>query len=419
MKKRSIIISSAVLVSILVVIFFFAGGKKNGGVRFRLTEIKKGNIENLVSSTGTLSALETVEVGSQVSGIISKLYVDYNSTIKNGQLLAVLDKTLFEVAVNDKKSALSRSRAVMRRAMTEVKRNEPLFKKGHLSETEFLVISTEYEKAKAEYEMAEGGLKKAETNLNYCEIRSPISGTVIERTVDVGETIAANFQAPKLFVIAEDLTNMQIEANVDESDIGQIKKGQNVRFTVQTYSERIFKGVVRQIRLQPKTLQNVVNYTVIVEASNKSRLLLPGMTATVDFVVDNTSDVLMVPNKALGFSPSNEELRKLFRKMNKGNGGPPNDLGKYGGSGNKDFRGRPEFLKMSKDAGRVFYIDNKNNLAVSVIKKGVTDGINTEIKKIIWGELQEGVPVVTGIEKLKKQSKNKSKNTLLPSPPGR
>lgn len=419
MRKKSIIFGVA-LIGILVVIIFFISGKNGGEERFKLAELKKGSVENLVSSTGTLSALETVEVGSQVSGIISRLYVDYNSPIKKGQLLAVLDKALFEVAVNDMRSALKRSGAVKKRALAEVKRNEPLFRKGHISETEFLVISTEAEKAKAEFEMAEGALKKAETNFNYCEIRSPISGTVIERSVDVGETIAANFQAPKLFVIAEDLTNMQIEANVDESDIGQIKKGQEVRFTVQTYSEKIFKGVVRQIRLQPQTLQNVVNYTVIVEASNTNKLLLPGMTATVDFIIENINNVLVIPNKALGFSPSVEELRKLFRKMNKEEGGPGKDFNTDMRRSGQGFSGKPEFLKMPEDAGRVFYLNDKNNLAVSVIQKGVTDGLNTEIKSVIRGELSVGVRVVTGIEKLKKKrSKKGSKNTLLPSPPGK
>ncbi|MEN8152930.1 MAG: efflux RND transporter periplasmic adaptor subunit [Acidobacteriota bacterium] len=420
MKKRSIFILSTVLIIILMVIIFFAGGKKGEGDKFKLIELKKGNVENLVSSTGTLSALETVEVGSQVSGIINRLYVDYNSIIKKGQLLAALDKTLFEVAVSDRRSALNRSEAIKKRSDAEVKRNEPLFKKGHLSEAEFLVITTESEKAKAELEMAEGALKKAKTNLKYCEIRSPINGTVIERTVDVGETIAANFQSPKLFVIAEDLTNMQIEVNVDESDIGQIKKGQDVRFTVQTYSERVFKGVVRQIRLQPRTLQNVVNYTVIVEASNKNRLLLPGMTATVDFVIENISNVLLVPNRALGFSPSAEELRRFSGKTNGKIGRSGKDFKTDFGSTGKGFPGRPEFQRIPEDAGRVFYLDNKNNFKVSVIKKGVTDGINTEIKGIIRGELFEGFRVIIGIEKLKKQrSKKGSKNTLLPSPPGR
>ncbi|MCK5005459.1 MAG: efflux RND transporter periplasmic adaptor subunit [Candidatus Aminicenantes bacterium] len=416
MKKKSIIISIVVIVAALVLFMLFGTGRSGGEEGYKLVEIKKGSIENLVSSTGTLSALETVEVGSQVSGIITKLYVDFNSSVKKGQLLAVLDKTLFLVSVNDKEASLSRSRATLNRANAEVRRNQPLYEKGHISGAEFLVIKTDAEKAVADLQISAAALKRAKTNLEYSEIRSPIDGTVIERTIDEGQTIAASFQAPKLFVVAEDLTRMQIEAKVDESDIGQIKQGQEVRFSVQAYSEKIFTGKVRQIRLQPETIQNVVNYTVIVDAPNNNRLLLPGMTATVDFLIEDVNDVLLISNKAFSFSPPMEEMRKIFQKMSSGGKGS----GQGGRSGMNPFGGNtsggPGGFKMPEDIGRVFYVDKDNNLAMSIFKKGVTDGINTEVKSVIRGELVSGSKVITGIEKVKKKTNSGSKNTLLPSP---
>lgn len=416
MKKK---IMMMLVLGIIVIGFMFLGGKGSGEDQaYKIDLVKMGSIENLVSSTGTLSALETIEVGSQVSGIVNKLYVDFNSAVKKGQLLAVLDKTLFQVAVNDKKAALNRSEATLNRAKAEVKRNKPLFEKGHLSESEFLVIKTDAKKAEAEVQIAEAALKKAKTNLQYCEIRSPIDGTVIKRTIDEGQTIAASFQAPQLFVVAEDLKRMQIEAKVDESDIGQIKKGQFVKFTVQAYSEKIFEGKVRQIRLQPETIQNVVNYTVIVDAPNAEGLLLPGMTATVDFVIKDVHNVLLVSNRAFSWTPPVEDMKKMIKKMKASRKGVGN--GKRFASANPMGGGMAGVFKMPGNIGRVFYIDRDNNLEMAVFKKGVSDGIQTEIKRIVRGEIREGVKVITGIDRVKKgKNDTKAKNTLLPAPPGR
>ena len=399
-KKKIIIIMSIISVLILAVFLIRPLFKSDNGIGFELIEIKKGELENIVTSTGTLSALETVEVGSQVSGIVRSLNVDFNDSVKKGQVLAVLDKTLFELSVRDAEAKVSQARASLAQATAEVKRNQSLFDKGHISEMEFLILKTTAQTAEAGLQIARASLNKARTNLEYTVIRSPIDGTVIERTVDAGQTIAASFQAPKLFIIAEDLTRMQIEAQVDESDIGQIKKNQEVRFTVLAYSEKTFNGTVRQIRLQPETVQNVVNYTVIVDAPNNEGLLLPGMTATVDFVVENVSDVLLVPNKALTYTPPEKMMMEIFQKQMK----------KRQGQG-------PGSFKMSEDFARVFSLNADNELVMLVIRKGVTDGINTELKAVIRGELPEGAMVITGIEKIKKNTKKtEAKNTLLPMP---
>ncbi|MCP4149197.1 MAG: efflux RND transporter periplasmic adaptor subunit, partial [bacterium] len=269
MKKKKVFIVVCLSVVILMGgIFLKSSFTSSKQGQFQYVEIKRGDLEDTVSSTGTLSAVRTINVGSQVSGNIEKIYVDYNSPVKKGQLIAVLDKTLFNVSIRDAKAAVLRAEARLDQANAEVNRNRPLCEKGHLSEMEFLVTKTNAATAAADLKSAEAALSRSQTQLQYTEIRSPINGTIIERTIDEGQTIAANFQAPTLFIIAEDLTQMQIEVSVDESDIGLIRENQPARFTVQAYPEDVFVGTVRQIRLQPRTEQNVVNYTVVVDSSN-------------------------------------------------------------------------------------------------------------------------------------------------------
>jgi HlyD family secretion protein len=402
-KRKKLLIITVILCIILIGAITLKSLFKTveaGG--FRFAEIKRGDLENIVSSTGTLSAVETVEVGSQVSGIIEKILVDFNDEVKKGQVLAILDKTLLDVAVRDAEAGVLRAEAKLAQAEAEVNRNQPLFKKGHLSEMEFLVTKTTLEIAKADIKTAEASLHRATTNLGYTVIRSPIYGTVIERTVDAGQTIAASFQAPKLFVIAEDLTRMQIETNVDESDIGGIKQNQPVRFTVQAYPDDTFTGKVRQIRLQPTTIQNVVNYTVVVDAANEKGILLPGMTATVDFLIEERRDVLLVANTALNFKPTMELMaRYIPRMMEK----------MRSKQGNKNMRpGLPD------NKGMVFYLDADGVPEVIVFEKGATDGLSTEICKST--ELKEGMQVITAFKTNKKQGSNKKSSFLMPPRPG-
>jgi HlyD family secretion protein len=395
MNKKIVIISSVVIILLLIFFLSLKKSSKTETGNFILAKVTKGDIENIVSSTGTLSAVETVEVGSQVSGIIRKIYVDYNDKVKKGELLAVLDKTLYESAVENSEAGLMKAKARMDQAKAELERDRPLFKKGHLSETEFLLTKTTYETTKADYKIALAALNKTRTNLNYTDIHSPIDGIVIERTVDEGQTIAASFQAPKLFVIAKDLKNMQIEADVDESDIGQIRKGQNVRFTVQSYPEKIFKGMVRQIRLQPQTIQNVVNYTVVINANNDEGTLLPGMTATVDFLIEERKGVLIIPNAAINFKPTMEMMKKYGDTLFKGK----NRTGKNNVTGN--------FSKTKdKHRGRVYCLDQKGAPFITFFAKGATDGKNTEILKS--RSITEGTKVIIGYERAGKSKKSKS-----------
>lgn len=359
-----------------------SGGDDNG---FELAELKRGDLEILVDSTGTLSALETVEIGSQVSGRIEKLFVDFNSEVKKGQILAQIEKLPFEMSVQDAQASLLSTKAKMNQAEAEHRRNQTLFDKGHVSETEYLATKTSYETSKAAHNQAEAALNKARINLGYTVIRSPIDGTVIERSIDEGQTIAASFSAPTLFIIAQDLKQMQIEAQVDESDIGQIQEGQNTRFTVQAFPDRIFTGVVRQIRLQPQTIQNVVNYTVVVDAKNDDGLLLPGMTATVDFIVEDKKGVLLVPNSALSFTPPEELLSRQEKSPRPALSGKSPKAGQM-----------PENLRdrQPEDMGRVFYIADDKSIRMGMFRKGSSDGKMTELAGS--RDLKEGMMIITG-----------------------
>ena len=416
--------------------------------------VTRGDLETTVSSTGTLSAVGTVEVGSQVSGTIDRILVDYNDKVKKGQLLAVIDTTVLEASVRDAQASVKKVEAQYNQAYTECERYKKLFADGFISELELMTYKTSLEAASSELVSAKEALKKAEANLTYANIRSPISGTVLERSVDAGQTIAASTSTPELFTIAEDLEKMEIEALVDESDIGQIKQDMAVRFTVQAYVDEEFSGTVRQVRLNPTTDEDVVNYTVIVDASNESGMLLPGMTATVDFLVEQRQNVLLVPNTALSFQPSRELMESLRQNMpqmaanndqaDNGQTGMRGPMGSFqAGEGpsnggtppsppqGQDFAGGPPPMgdgqerperpegqgqmangmdRRSMAAGsfsRVFSLDESSGKPVMVpFMAGLTDDVMTEV--VQSAQLQEGTRVITGIASSQKKSSEKS-----------
>ena len=442
MKKKRILIVVCIVAAVAAgigAIRHFRSAK-NGG-ELQLSEVKRGDIENTVSSTGTLSAVNSVDVGAQVSGIIDKLYVDFNSEVKAGQVLVVLDTTIVAAQAFDARAGLRRSRAQLDQAEAEYKRNEPLFENGYLSATEFTSIKTSYDAAVASYQSSEAALKRALKNLEYTTITSPINGTVIQRNVDAGQTIQASFQAPTLFIIASDMKSMQIEVNVDESDIGLIKEGMRVNFTVQAYPDDTFTGNVRQVRLQPTMLQNVVNYTVVVDASNDGGKLLPGMTATVDFIIEEKKDVLLVPNSALQFKPDQAMLDKIMKNFRKemaarepegadssregsreapaadrrGGRGGAHRGGESAGPGFAGGSGGRGASSGGSTPSRVFYMGKDGQPAVAFFKPGSTDGRNTEVKESRI--LVEGMQLITGITKVGKTAKAVTPFGL-PTPPG-
>ncbi|MDA3896587.1 MAG: efflux RND transporter periplasmic adaptor subunit [Desulfobacteraceae bacterium] len=343
--------------------------------QFRIEKIKRGSIENTISCTGTLSAVGTVEVGTQVSGTIEKVLVDYNDRVTKGQILAELDLDTLNAAVDAADASVIKANALYKQATADYERNKPLYEQGHLSAQEILIYETEKETARAELLSAQAVVKKEKINLRNAQIRSPINGVVLKRDIEEGQTVAASLSTPTLFIIAENLSSMEIEASVDESDIGMVNKGQKATFTVQSYPDDLFYGTVTQIQMNPTETSNVVTYTVIVAASNKKGKLLPGMTATADFVVEKAENELLVPNAALNFRPDD-------RNNN-------DDLGIYVLDG-----GEPKRI---------------------LVTTGITDRTTTVIK----GEnLTPGTSVIIGKNIEKTESSNGFLSKILPKLPG-
>ncbi|HYT32749.1 MAG TPA: efflux RND transporter periplasmic adaptor subunit, partial [Thermoanaerobaculia bacterium] len=301
MKKKAIWI---VLVAVAAVGLYLAiAGRRKPEAKYRTTPVDRGNITQTVTASGALSAVTTVQVGSQVSGIIAKLHADFNSKVKKGDLLAELDPTPFQAQVEQQRATVTKAVVDTRNSEITFNRQKRLLDEGLAAQSDYDGAKAAFDAARAQVDQAKAGLSQAETNLKYTKITSPIDGIVVARQFDVGQTVAASFQAPTLFTIAQDLTKMQVAADVSESDIGQIKVGESVRFSVDAYSDRDFRGSVSQIRLNATVNQNVVTYPVIVEVSNPDLLLRPTMTANVTIDVATVRDVLRVPNAALRFKP--------------------------------------------------------------------------------------------------------------------
>lgn len=325
MKK--ILIASVIVIVIAIVIFILFGGKGNEP-QFITDKVIRGDIEMAVTATGTVNPVTTVLVGTQVSGTIKNIYVDFNSPVKKGQLIARIDPALFEAQVNQARANLLSAKANLEKAVaTQVdakrtmERNKELLSKNLIAQSDFDTAETNYETAKAsvsasksQVAQSEAALSSAETNLFYTKIVSPVDGIVVSRNVDVGQTVAASFQTPTLFSIAQDLTKMQIDTNVAEADIGNVKVRQDVEFTVDAYPDITFKGKVWQVRNAPITVQNVVTYDVVINVDNPEFKLKPGMTANVSIIISIKRDVLKIPNAALRFKPAEKSKTVVQQK---------------------------------------------------------------------------------------------------------
>lgn len=417
MKKRILILGTivaAIVIGGYLIIYGFPGSK---AVEYDFATITRGDIENTVSSTGTLSPVTTVEIGTQVSGTIDSVFVDFNDIVREGQVLAVLDTALLKAMVLDAEATLERGEAQLEKAQAEYDRNQTLFNRGLISEADFLPYQVEVKTQLATIKSATAGLDRARRNLEYAVIRSPIDGIVIGKSVEAGQTVAASLSTPTLFIIAQNLSSMEILAEVDESDIGQVKVGQDVRFEVAAYADREFSGKVRQIRLQPKTISNVVTYTAVVEAENDDGLLLPGMTTTIDFITEKRVDVLLVPGKALRFQPTQEQMQELFTRRqadaaraasahrpDSGSAGPRPSFG----MGDMTGRSRP------RDVATVWYVDSVSQLTAAPLRTGLSDGANSEV--LASRVLTEGVSVIIGT---KSEESSDQERTSSPAGAGR
>ena len=365
MKKlriSKIWIAVIVIVVIAVAAWVLSGGKKEEEINFKEEAVKTETLQNSVTATGTIEAVTSVTVGTQVSGIVNKLYVDYNSQVKKGQVIAELDKTNLLSELNTAKANLASATSNLSYQAANMNRYQTLYKKGLVSADEYENALLTYRQAKEQVASSKESVQKAQTNLGYATITSPIDGTVISKSVEEGQTVAASFNTPELFTIAKDLTNMQVVANVDEADIGGVKEGDRVTFTVDAYPDDTFEGTVKQVRLEATTTNNVVTYEVVISAPNTDLKLKPGLTANVTIYTQERSGVLAVANKALRFTPTKETVGKDMKIV--------------------DCKGK----------NKVWTLSDKT-LTAHPVTIGQTDGVHTEIIKGI----KKGQKIVTEI----------------------
>ena len=365
MKKlriSKIWIAVVVIVIVAVAAWAMSGGKKEEDINFKEEKVALKTLQNSVTATGTIEAVTSVTVGTQVSGIVNKLYVDYNSQVKKGQVIAELDKTNLLSELNTAKANLASAQSSLNYQAAKMERYKTLYKKGLVSADEYENALLTYRQAKEQVASSKENVQRAQTNLGYATITSPIDGTVISKSVEEGQTVAASFNTPELFTIAKDLTNMQVVANVDEADIGNVKEGDRVTFTVDAYPDDTFEGTVKQVRLEATTTNNVVTYEVVISAPNADLKLKPGLTANVTIYTQERSGVLAVANKALRFTPTKETVGKDMKIV--------------------DCKGKNKVWTL-----------NGNTLTAHPVTIGQSDGINTEITK----GLKQGDKIVTEI----------------------
>lgn len=424
-KKKRIIIGSIIASIILIIIIIMSIKSRNYELTFNTAEAQQDSIVITVTATGEIQPLYQVEVGTQVSGIVEKLYVDFNSEVKKGQLLAELDKSTLMEMINQSKANLSDAESNLNFAKQNYDRIKQLYDNKAATQASFEEASNAYVQAKNRVTTAKSNLQTAQVNLSYAKIYSPISGIVLNKAVEEGQTVASSFNTPTLFTIANDLKQMQVEANVDEADIGQVKEGQNVTFTVDAFPKDVFTGTVKQVRLEPTVTSNVVTYTVIINAPNPDEKLFPGMTANVSIVVQNEKGIT-IPAEALHYT-LDEETKKLLQKQNYeiAEGGP--DAGGRPPKGDmKEMKGRPDMKDSSKKKGMqgmksdksMIWIKEGQKLRPQMVTTGLNDGANT----LITNGIKEGDEVVLSIEKTQKASAKQQaagSNPFMPGPPQR
>lgn len=397
MNKIKITAATVAVVMLAGTGWFYARADGKETPAYRTAPVTRATLTSTVSATGALSAVRTVQVGTQVSGQIAKLYVDFNDKVKKGQLLATIDPTLQQQAVQDAQAQLEKAQAQLSLAQDDYAREKQLFDARVITASEFATTQSNFAVQQATVKSAQIALDRAKQQLSYTSIYAPIDGVIVERNVDVGQTVAASLSAPQLFLIANDLSEMQILASVDESDIGMIKDGAPVQFTVQSYPNEHFAGKVQQVRLQSTTTDNVVSYTAVVTVENPGGKLLPGMTATASFVTGSADNVLTVPNGALRIKATPEMIAKAGgTKADSARARPDSATrARYAalranGGGRDSTRGAAARSNMAT----LWYLDPQGALHETRVRTGRTDGQRTEIES---KSIQEGTQVVTNV----------------------
>lgn len=387
-KKKALVIAAVAAIAALAV-WLLSGGKKEEKITFDTAAVAPANIMNSITATGTIEPVTSVTVGTQVSGIVSKLFVDYNSVVKKGQVIAELDKTNLMSQLNTAKTQLATAQSQLNYQTANYKRYKTLFEKGLVAADDFDNAKLSYTQAKEQVASAKEEVQRAQINLGYATITSPIDGVVLSKSVEEGQTVAASFSTPELFTIAQDLTNMQVVADVDEADIGDVKEGERVTFTVDAYPDDTFEGEVKQVRQEATTTNNVVTYEVVISAPNADLKLKPGLTANVTIYTAERKGVLSVPSKALRFTPQKETVGKM------------------------------KIVDVANAKNKVWTIEG-NSIVAHKVNIGMTDGTNTQIV----GGISKGTKVITGLnvmggeEKMPMEAQGE-KSPFAPGPPGK
>lgn len=403
MKKHRWLISLLIIVVGAIGYFYLKPKIEVKNLEYSYTLLQKGDIEATVSSTGTLEAINTVDVGTQISGTIAKIYVDYNDRVSAGQLLAEMDMKLLNASLQSAKANLAVSKAQLNQAQDQFLRDKILFEKNVIAEQEYNNSKYTYEQAKSAHEATRAAMTNVHVNIGHAKITSPISGIVIEKSVDEGQTVAASFATPTMFVIAEDLSKMQILADVDESDIGYIKDSMPVRFTIQTYSDKEFYGKVSQIRLQPIEINNVVNYQVVIDVDNEKRLLIPGMTTNIEFITNTAENVWRINNSALRFRPSEVMLEKIKPVLQeKAKLTLPDSIQVRFNEciTNEELYTPTNFKKeLPANINGFFFKNNDGKLDFKFIETGIKIGLWSEVKRFLDGsEVSDNIKAINGIK---------------------
>ena len=383
-KSKKIGLAAVAVVAVGIIVWLFAGKKEKSSISYETEKVVRTTIQNSITATGTIEPVTSVTVGTQVSGIVAHLYVDYNSEVRRGQVIAELDKTNLLSELNTAKANLNSVQSALNYQSSNFNRYKTLFEKGLVSADEFESARLSYQQANQQVAQARENVKRAQTNLGYATITSPIDGIVLSKSVEEGQTVAASFSTPELFTIAQDLTNMQVIADIDEADIGGVKAGQRVSFSVDAFPDDTFQGTVKQVRQQATTESNVVTYEVVISAPNNDLKLKPGLTANVTIFTLEKSDVLAVPSKALRFMP-NEAFLTPEQKI-------------------EDCQGDTKL-----------WTQEGNTFKAHKVSTGITNGVLTEI----LGGISEGAEVLTDFNMTggnEAQGEQQASNPFMPKP---
>jgi HlyD family secretion protein len=396
-NKKTYLITGLIVAALAIGIYFSLPGSEKPKLKLDTVKVAKGSISTAITATGTVEPIKSVEVGTQVSGVISKIYVDYNSVVKKGQILAELDKKLLQSELETAQATWQTKKVAYENQLLTYNRQKELWNRQGISKADWEIAQADFQTAKLAVTASKASVVKAQTNLGYATIYSTIDGVVISRAVEEGQTVAASFSTPTLFTIANDLTKMRVIANVDEADIGGVKDGQRVTFTVDAYPDDTFDGKVVQVRLEATTTSNVVTYQVVIEAPNPSLKLKPGMTASASIYTMEENNAMLVPTKAIRFAPDASQVKSM-----------------------KDFTFAKTIqadLKNTKQ--KVVWVKSGNNMvSPKAITIDLTDGINVSVSK----GLAVGEEVVIGISEVSAADSQASAGTetspFMPKPPG-